>query len=83
MSPTRETAASSQQEGPIASTDHSLLLQVSKCFVALVTGATLTLSAAYVFKPQGAWWLELARYVPYPVYVLPAALALFVSLWLG
>lgn len=60
-----------------------MLLRVSKCIVALVVGATLVLSAAYAVAPQGAWWLELARYVPYPLYLLGAGLGLVASLWLG
>ncbi|MEQ1686861.1 MAG: endonuclease/exonuclease/phosphatase family protein [Burkholderiaceae bacterium] len=68
-------------EIPIASAGHSLLLRVAKCFVAMVAGATIALSAAFVLQAQ-AWWIELARYAPYPVYLLAAGLALLTSLWL-
>ena len=45
--------------------------------------ATVALSAAYAVHDQGAWWLELARYVPYPIYLLATGVSLLVSLWLG
>ena len=41
------------------------------------------LSAAYTVNDPGTWWLELARYVPYPVYLLATGLAVLASLWLG
>lgn len=48
-----------------------------------VIGATVLLSAAFAVHHPGTWWLELARYVPYPAYVLIAALSVLASLWLG
>ena len=55
--------------------------------VRLVVGAIITalvlLTAAQQLANVGPWWLELSRYVPYPAYVLPAVLALLLSLWLG
>lgn len=70
-------------ESPIASTGHSLLLRIARFGVAGVLGATVALSAAYTARGEGTWWLELARYVPYPVYLLAALLSLGASLWLG
>ena len=60
-----------------------MFLRALKCFVCAVAGATGLLSAAYAVHDPGTWWLELARYVPYPVYLMAAALSVFASLWLG
>lgn len=43
----------------------------------------LALWAAFALAPAEAWWAELARYLPYPVYLLPAIGALALSLSLG
>lgn len=44
---------------------------------------TLALWALYEFAGPQAWWAELLRYLPYPLYLAPAALALAASLQLG
>ena len=48
-----------------------------------MVAATVFLSVAYGVYDPGTWWLELARYVPYPVYLLASALSLLASLWLA
>ena len=48
-----------------------------------MVAATVALSAAYGVYDPGTWWLELARYVPYPVYLMASALSLQASLWLA
>lgn len=53
------------------------------CIVASVAGAAVALSAAYTLHDQGTWWLELARYVPYPVYLIPALGSVGASIVLG
>ncbi len=60
-----------------------MLLRALKCFVGAVTGAIVLLSAAYAVYDPGTWWLELARYVPYPIYLLGAGLSLLASYWLS
>lgn len=70
-------------EGPIASASQSLLLQISKFCVIGVVGAAVALAAAYTVPGVSAWWVELARYVPYPVYLMAAVLSIVASLRLG
>ncbi len=43
----------------------------------------LALWVAFEFAPAHIWWAELARYVPYPVYLLPAVGALALGLYLN
>ena len=43
----------------------------------------LALWIAFEFAPAQFWWAELARYVPYPAYLLPAGGALALSLCLS
>lgn len=47
----------------------------------LVASTALTL--AQHTGSVGPWWLELSRYLPYPVLLAPGALCLLLSLWLG
>lgn len=52
----------------------------------VVVGAALAaalLALAFQFADESAWWAELARYVPYPVYLLPALAAACASVLLG
>jgi vancomycin resistance protein VanJ len=51
--------------------------------VALVVTGALALSAACLLGPQRLWWLELVRYVPYPIHLLAAVGASGLSLFLG
>jgi endonuclease/exonuclease/phosphatase (EEP) superfamily protein YafD len=41
------------------------------------------LAIAYRSEPLGSWWLELLQYLPYPVFLAPALLALLLSFVLG
>jgi endonuclease/exonuclease/phosphatase family metal-dependent hydrolase len=50
--------------------------------LAVVVPAAL-LSIVYKTGIVSTWWLELAQYVPYPVYLLPAVVALGLSFLLG
>ena len=43
----------------------------------------LALTAAQRLVSDGPWWLELSRYLPYPLLAAPAALALVLSIPLG
>ena len=43
----------------------------------------LALTAAQRLVSDGPWWLELSRYLPYPLLVAPAVVALLLSLRLG
>jgi vancomycin resistance protein VanJ len=43
----------------------------------------LALTAAQQLVSDGPWWLELSRYLPYPLLVAPAVVALLLSLRLG
>jgi endonuclease/exonuclease/phosphatase family metal-dependent hydrolase len=53
------------------------------CFVLVAALGATVLALAFEFADESAWWAELARYVPYPVYLLPALLAVGASLLLG
>ena len=50
--------------------------------VVAVVGACV-LAGAFKFGGEQAWWAELVRFAPYPVYLLPALVALGLSMWLG
>jgi len=51
--------------------------------VAVVIAATTLLIAAQQAVVSDNTWLELTRYLPYPLFLLPAIAALAVSFWLG
>ena len=51
--------------------------------VALLLFASIALTSAQQAGTVGPWWLELSRYLPYPVLLAPAALALLLSSALG
>lgn len=58
----------------------------ARCARLVVAGAVLCavgLVGAFAFAGETAWWAELARYVPYLAYLLPALLALGLSLLLS
>ncbi|MBL0094790.1 MAG: hypothetical protein IPP50_22335 [Piscinibacter sp.] len=37
---------------------------------------------AFQFGTERTWWIELARYIPFPAYLAPAALGVLLSFWL-
>jgi endonuclease/exonuclease/phosphatase (EEP) superfamily protein YafD len=41
------------------------------------------LALAFRLGAASMWWIEILRYVPFPVYLVPAAAALVASAWLG
>ncbi|MFT3666222.1 endonuclease/exonuclease/phosphatase family protein [Piscinibacter sp.] len=41
--------------------------------------AVLLLWAAFAFGTESTWWIELLRYLPYPIFLAPALLALLLS----
>ena len=43
----------------------------------------LALTLAQRFVSEGPWWLELSRYLPYPLLVAPAVVALLLAIRLG
>lgn len=49
--------------------------RVGRYFVAAAALCAAFLALAFQFAGESAWWAELARYVPYPAYLLPALLA--------
>ena len=54
-----------------------------RAIVALLLASVLVLTAAQRFVSEGPWWLEMSRYLPYPLLVAPAVVALLLSLRLG
>ncbi len=51
--------------------------------IALLLAASVALTVAQQARSVGPWWLELSRYLPYPVLLAPGVAALGVSGWLG
>ena len=45
--------------------------------------AVVLLTLAQRVSPASPWWLELTRYLPYPMLLAPVAAALVASCWLG
>ena len=56
---------------------------IARAGTAIVVASTALLTLAQRAFADGPWWLELSRYLPYPLFVLPAIAAIGVSLWLG
>ncbi len=56
---------------------------LARCSVAAVVGATALLTLAQRGVADGPWWLELSRYLPIPLFLLPAVAVLVLSFWLG
>jgi endonuclease/exonuclease/phosphatase (EEP) superfamily protein YafD len=54
-----------------------------RVLVALLLASVLALTAAQQLVSDGPWWLELSRYLPYPLLVAPAVVALLLSIRLG
>jgi vancomycin resistance protein VanJ len=50
---------------------------------ALLLAALLLLTLVQQIGSVGPWWLEISRYLPYPVLLAPAIAALLLSCWLG
>ena len=70
--PTRPRAA------PADRVDRSL-----RWIVAVLIAAVVALAAAFRWPGASPWWIELLRYLPFPVYLAPAVLALAFSLFIG
>jgi endonuclease/exonuclease/phosphatase (EEP) superfamily protein YafD len=56
---------------------------VLRIVVAALLAPVLALTVAQQLVSDGPWWLELSRYLPYPLLVAPAVVALLLSLRLG
>ncbi len=56
------------------------LLRAAVALIVVVGGALLVAQQAWVNDNA---WLELSRYLPYPLFLLPALAALLASYWLG
>ena len=56
---------------------------VAKLVVALCVLSVVLVFAAFQFGSEHTWWIELARYIPFPAYLAPAGLAVVMSLWLS
>lgn len=60
-----------------------LAARAARCLVAAVLAGAVAVSVAYHWSHLQTWWVELTRYAPYPVHLLPAVGAVLVSLGLG
>ena len=58
-------------------------ITVAKTVSALCVLAVLFVWLAFAVGTESTWWIELARYLPYPGYLAPALLALVLSAWLS
>ena len=54
----------------------------ARLVVALCVLAVLLVFLAFEFGTERTWWIELARYIPFPAYLAPAAVAVLLSFWL-
>ena len=54
-----------------------------RALVLLLVAAVAAITAAQQLGSDGPWWLELSRYLPYPILLAPALLALLLALPLG
>ena len=76
--------AGNAPEDDIVSVHFNPYHRIVQWVVALVVGIAVALSVASWFGHQRLWWLELVRYVPYPVHIVAALGALGLSmLFLG
>jgi endonuclease/exonuclease/phosphatase family metal-dependent hydrolase len=82
MQVTLDTLGSARANGN-STRGASLTSRVVRWFVTAAALCAAALALAFEFADETAWWVELARYVPYPVYLLPALLAAGSSLLLG
>jgi vancomycin resistance protein VanJ len=55
----------------------------ARCVVALAVAAAVLCAVGYTLGAEHFWLLEQAQYLPYPVYLAPALLAIAVSFKLG
>ncbi|MEQ1729401.1 MAG: endonuclease/exonuclease/phosphatase family protein [Vicinamibacterales bacterium] len=60
-----------------------MLRRLARLCVGLVVGAIVALSAAYAIGPERLGPVSLAQYAPYPVFLVPAATACLLALFLG
>ena len=56
---------------------------VAKLVVALCVLAVVLVFAAFQFGTEHTWWIELGRYIPFPAYLLPAIVAVVLSIRLS
>jgi endonuclease/exonuclease/phosphatase (EEP) superfamily protein YafD len=56
-----------------------VLSWIARFAVLGVAVPAVLLASAYRAEPLGSWWLELLQYAPYPVFLVPALLAVVLS----
>jgi endonuclease/exonuclease/phosphatase (EEP) superfamily protein YafD len=56
---------------------------IARIVVLVCVVAALAASLAFRFGSEHMWWVEIARYLPYPAYLAPAIVAVGLSWWLG
>ncbi len=61
----------------------TILRAIAKFAVVVCALCAVSLTLVFEFAGADLWWSELARYVPYPAYLVPALLALALSLGLA
>jgi endonuclease/exonuclease/phosphatase family metal-dependent hydrolase len=80
----RATAATLLQEKEFDNgRESSLWKGLARLVVGVAAVCAVGLALAFRFAGEHAWWIELARYVPYLAYLLPALVAAALSLRLG
>jgi vancomycin resistance protein VanJ len=57
--------------------------RAARLLVVAVLAGAVAVSVAYHWSHLQTWWVELTRYAPYPVHLLPALAAVLASLGLG
>ena len=61
----------------------ALLNAFARIAIVVCALCAVSLALAFAFADANLWWAELARYVPYPAYLVPALLALGLSIRLA
>jgi len=57
----------------------AVLARVARAWVAACALAALALAACFHVSRLATWWVELLRYLPFPIYLAPALVAVVVS----
>ena len=72
----------SKQAQAVQQTQGSSAGALARLVVGAAGACAAGLALAFRFADEQHWWAELARYLPYPAYLVPAIVAVVLSVWL-
>lgn len=55
--------------------------RLARAWIVLTAVGAAGLSIVFHWEPAATWWVELLRYVPFPVFLAPALVAVLASVW--